>query len=300
MFLAALLLSGCTTAKQDPVALARDDVAPVEAEPDLHLRGHVLSPSLVPVGNATVTVVGLGDQTTDQAGSFDYGMVGRGLYSLTARAAGFAETSLTVTPEQEGAVRLVLMPGDPVVPYRTTVPFTGIVQCAFEAVIISPSCDSAVTAVTEEAGHPVAAFDANNSFLFQADRGWKTLVIDVVFDGEDHPGLDGLRIAVRGSLDPDGGGQYVQYGRWHDATSFVARLEPGGDYTDGTEPVPANATGFQVDVYPQSHAYHATCVPAFGCPLGVGAAQNVRFDVFATLFYVDPAPQDWSFVEASA
>jgi hypothetical protein len=89
----------------------------------------------------------------------------------------------------------------------------------------------------------------------------------------------------------------VQYGRWHAPTSFVARLEPGGNYTDGTEPVPAEATGFQVDIYPHSHGYHPTCIPVFGCPLGVGAAVNVDFDVYATLFYVDPAPADYSFLQ---
>ena len=161
-----------------------------------------------------------------------------------------------------------------------------------DALIISPSCDSGVVA----AGGP-AVFRENQSFLFGADLGWKTLVLDVVFDGETHPGLEGLRIAVRGSLDPDGGGAYLQYGRWSSPTSFTVHLVPGGNYTDGTEPVPQNATGFQVDVYPHGHGYHEVCSET-DCFLGAGAAANVEFDVYATLFYVDPAPADFTLRQA--
>ena len=290
--LLASLLGGC--AAESPLDERLGTQAPgapdgvAETAGRLRLHGHVLSPGLVPVASANVSVVGLGDpRQTGADGAFDFGEVERRLYTVVAQAAGHLETSVTVRPDHEGAIRVVLQPGDPVVPYRATVKFSGVLECAFEALIISPSCDSALTAVP---GAP-ALFDTNQSFLFAADRGWRTLVVDVVFDGEDHPGLDGLRIAVRGSIDADGGGEYVQYGRWHGPSSFMARLEPGGSYLDGTEPVPANATGFQVDVYPHSHAYH----PAEQGFLGVGFAQGVRFDVFATLSYVEPAPAGWSF-----
>lgn len=311
---AALLLSGCTGTSEDQSGLPADsppaDSTPQRQDPSsteqeatpLRLRGHVLSASLQPISNATVTVVGLGvSSTTKGDGAFDFGTQERRLYTLMAKAQGFEDASLTVPPDLQGQVRLIMQAGDPVTAYNTTVHFRGILQCAFEALIISPSCDSALVALNdaleERAGERPAPqpFDQNFTFLFGADRGWKTLVLDIIFDDDAHPGLDGLRIAVRGSLDPDGSGEYTQYGRWHDAVSFTARLEPGGTYTDGTEPVPASATGFQVDVYPHSHAYH----PAEQGFLGVGFAQNVRFDVFATLFYVDSAPEGWSFQETT-
>jgi hypothetical protein len=263
-----------------------------DADGPMRLRGHVLSASLHPIGNATVRVVGFGQpRVTGPDGAFDFGSVERRIYALTATAPGHEDASVTVAPGHQGDIRLVLQAGDPVVPYQETVHFRGVLECAFEALIISPSCDSALVA----AGGP-ALFETNHTYLFSAQRGWKTLVIDVVFDGEAHPGLDGLRIAVRGSRDPDGGGEYTQYGRWHGPESFTARLEPGGSYADGTEAVPGSAAGFQVDVYPHSHAYH----PAEAGFLGVGFAQNVRFDLYATLFYVEPAPEGWTFRDASA
>lgn len=256
----------------------------------LHLRGHVLTPSLQPIANATVAVIGLGaTRTTADDGAFDFGTLARRLYTLQAAAPGYTAANLTVTPDEAAEpVRIVLEAGYPVTPYNTTVHFRGVLQCAFEALILSPSCDSGLVF----AGAP-PVFAQNQSFLFPADLGWKTLVVDVVFDGDAHPGLDGLRIALRGSLDPDSGGEYVQYGRWHDAHSFTARVEPGGNYTDGVETVPLNATGFQVDVYPHGHGYHQVCA-GDSCFLGAGAAVNVSFDVYATLFYVEPAPDGFS------
>lgn len=262
----------------------------------MDLRGHVVTPALFPIANATVTVVATDLMAvTDADGAFDFGRHDRRIYTLIATASGFVESALTVTPEQaDKAVRLVMLPGMPTQPYNRTLEFTGVLECALEVLIISPSCDSVISAANDEiqengGGRPLPPplFEANQSFLFQADPGWKTLVIDVVFDGAGHPGLDGLRITVRGSLAPDSGGAYAQYGRWNDAQSFTARLEPGGNYEEGTEPVPGNATGFQVDTYPHSHLWHAGESSPF---LGVGFAQNVRFNLYATLFYVDPAP----------
>jgi hypothetical protein len=276
----------------EPAAVVGDSHQPdTPAANEVHLRGHVLTPALVPIGNASITVVAMDlADTTEADGAFDFGTRPSRIYTLQAAAPGFLDATMTVTPaEAVAAIKVVLEPGYPTTPYNTTVAFRGILECAFEALIISPSCDSALTAVP---GAP-RVFRENQSFLFGADLGWKTLVLDIVFDGETHPGLEGLRTTVRGSLDPDGGGVYSQYGRWSSPDSFTVRIEPGGNYTDGTEVVPLNATGFQVDVYPHGHAYHQVCAET-SCFLGAGFAQNVEFDVYATLFYVEPAPADFT------
>ncbi|HJQ94000.1 MAG TPA: carboxypeptidase-like regulatory domain-containing protein, partial [Candidatus Thermoplasmatota archaeon] len=272
---AGFLLAGCTAVPgSQPVDLERTPAdLPDEASPspapasEVHLRGHVLTPALAPIEGASISVVAMDlARVTGADGAFDFGMQASRLYTLQASAAGYESLNLTVSPaEAASPIKVVLEPGAPVTPYTTTVSFRGILECAFEALIISPSCDSGLTAIP---GAP-RLFRENQSFLFGADLGWKTLVLDLVFDGEAHPGLDGLRTAVRGTLDADGGGEYLQYGRWHNPTSFTVRIEPGGNYTDGTEPVPANATGFQVDVYPHGHAYHEVCAES-SCFLGAG------------------------------
>lgn len=299
---AALLLAGCTAPaantdepqQQDSPAEDHSNhspEAPTSGEERVHLRGYALSAALVPIEGAAVSVLSTDlTATTGADGAFHFGELASRIYTLQASAPGFLNTTLTVTPaETASSIKLVMQAGYPEIPYNTTVSFRGILECAFEALIISPSCDSAITVVP---GGP-RLFSENQSFLFGADLGWKTLVLDIVFDGEAHPGLEGLRIAVRGSLDPDGGGEYTQYGRWNNPTSFTVHIEPGGNYTDGTEPVPQNATGFQVDVYPHGHAYHEVCAET-SCFLGAGFAQNVEFDVYATLFYVEPAPVDFT------
>lgn len=296
---ACLALAGCAGAGQDAVqrtASIPDSTTELDgaaAQEGVHLRGHVLTAALVPIDDANVSVVATGLLArTGADGAFDFGRQPARIYSIIASAGGFLDGSLTVTPEQAGEpLKLVLEAGYPVTPYNTTVAFTGILECAFEALIISPSCDSVLTVVP---GAP-RVFDEAQSFLFNADLGWKTLVLDVVFDGDAQPGLDGLRIALRGSLDPNGGGEYLQYGRWNDPHSFTIRVEPGGNYTEGVEPVPSNATGFQVDAYPHSHLWHAGGVSPF---LGVGVGSNVRFDLYATLFYVDGAPEGFTLQEA--
>lgn len=252
----------------------------------IHLRGHIVDDGLRPIPNATVAVVATSlQQATGADGGFDFGLQERRIYTLHAAAPGFIAGNLTVTPEQETeALRFVLQQGLPVQPYNTTVHLRGIIQCALEVLIISPSCDSALVLVP---GAP-HVFTSNQTILFQADPGWRTLVLDVVFDGSSQPGLAGLRTVLRATFAPDSNGTYAQYGRWNETASYTVRVEPGQAYPDGVDDVPANATGFQVDVYPQSFGHHATCPEA--CFLGVGAGMNVKFDLYATLFYVDPAP----------
>lgn len=273
-----------------------------QVDDGIHLHGHAVTQSLVPIAGANVSLIAPHvSVVTDENGAFDFGRLPARIYSLQARAAGFNDAWITITPEQrDSEILIVLEVGQPVIAYNVTMRFRGNIQCALEVLIISPSCDSIVAGANDEleangGGRPLPlVFDQNQSFLFQADLGWRTLVLDVLFDGEAQPGLVGLRTVLRGTLDHDGGGEYVQYGRWHNESSYSVRVEPGNAYMDGVEPVPFNATGFQLDVYPQGHLYHEVC-GGETCFLGAGLGTDVQFQVFATLFYVDPAPPGFKF-----
>lgn len=298
------LLAGCsqTSVKQGAAGALGGDAGEGELAADsMEIRGHVFGPSLNPLAGANVTLVALREERiTDPSGAFDFGTRPRGLYTLHAEAAAHISLNYTVAPEAGGLVSLVLEAGRPIVPYSDTVAFAGLLQCALEVAIISPSCDSAVVYVDEQylGGHGIRLFDEAQSFLVDAGLGWQTLVVDVVFDGEAHPGLAGLRATIRGNRDPENGGEYTQYGRWNSPDSFTIRLEPGGAYPEGTEPVPVDSSRFEVDVYPHSHGYQQVCSPT-ACFLGLGAAVNVEFDVYATVFYVEPAPSGWTLREAN-
>jgi hypothetical protein len=214
-----------------------------------------------------------------------------GTYFLRARAAGHHEQTLTIDAERaRDPVRFVLeaIPAEQV--HQVTTHFRGRIECALEAGIISPSCDSAIT----HGGGP-ALFEANQTTLVGVKPGWRSVVGDLVFDAASEPGIDGLRVTVRGALDAGDSGSYEQYGRFNDTRSFTFRLEPGGTYPDGTEPVPGNTTAFEFAVYPQSHLWHATCdagVPP--CLLGVGFGTDIEFDLYVTAFYGKAAPEGWS------
>jgi len=169
--------------------------------------------------------------------------------------------------------------------------FKGILQCAAEYVIISPSCDTIVTF----AGGP-GVFTDTSSFDLGVRRNWSAVVVDVKFDPGASPGLDGLRLVVRGVDDPNKLDSYQQFGRFTDAKPFTAILQPGATYDEGVGRVPANTTAFRFEVYPQSFGWHTVCDPAVthDCFLGVGAGLDVKFDLYVSVFYNQPVPEGYS------
>jgi len=309
--LACLVLAGC--AATSPPALVPDDhsrpwmdSAPTSAPSSgaqqpygpselSEIRGVVVDLALRPIGGATVRLVSEEITTkANDAGLFEFPPMARGVYALQAVASGFAVGNATILPESMRDARITLEPLRDATGYNTTRVFHGIIECAFEALIISPSCDSILVPVPPE-DRP---FDQNYTFLYGVDLDWKTMVIDVAFDPEANSGLDGLRVSLRGIRDDVDGGNYTQYGRWHDASPFTIRVEPDGEYPDGSGPLPGNYTGFRLDVYPHGHAYHTVCDPAGGaCFLGAGAGLNVEFDLYVTVFYRQGAPEGFSLFE---
>jgi hypothetical protein len=250
------------------------------------ITGLVESDAFVPLPLANVSIPELGLRTaTNQAGRFTFPDVAPSVYNVVAEAAGYASQTQVARPEVT-ALSFILQRAAPTQPYNVTLPFHGLLECASETLIISGPCD----AVVQYGGGP-AVFQNNSAFPFRTDLAWQTMVIDLEFDASGNPGIDGLRETLRGQNDTASLGTYQQYGRFHDSQSFSVRVEPGGNYTDGDAPVPANVTSFKLEIYPQGMGYHQVCDPGSGqCFLGLGGAVNMRFDLFVTLFYVDPAP----------
>lgn len=259
-----------------------------EGEPVMTVSGVVNDEEARPVPGATVQLVALNrTRTTDAAGAFVFENVPVGFHVVRADATDFLAAEVTARPAGDGGTASVVLVLQRFAeePYSQTVQFQGIMQCAAEYLIISPSCDT----LLEAGGGPSVTQD-ETSFGFQVAPNWRTLVLDLDFDGDAHPGLDGLRVTVRGATDRADSGSYEQYARLYGASNY--HLAPGGEYQDGTGPVPQNATAFQFEVYPHSHAYH----PGGAGFLGVGVGLDVEFDLYATAFYVQGAPDGWSFL----
>ncbi|MEA3143582.1 MAG: Carboxypeptidase regulatory-like domain [Thermoplasmata archaeon] len=253
------------------------------------IHGVVVDEAVRPLA-ANVTLVERDETQVTVGGSFRFDRLAAGIYTLKVRAPGYVPQNLVVSTEGDDAVRIQMAALRGARAYNTTMHFHGHIECAMEALIITPSCDTLLA--DPRVGGP-SLFKANFSALLPLDPSWRTVVADVAFDPASAPLLDGLHVTVRGSHNSSALAEYEQYGRFSGAQPFQFRVEPGMSYPDGTSAVPENTTLFKMDVYPQGMGYHAACVPpgeGGTCFLGVGAGQDFEFDLYLTVFYVDPAP----------
>lgn len=306
LLLVGSLLAGCTT-KHDLKPVVTDECGRTSAEgvaakcdtgPDqMRIAGLVESDTLIPLANATLTILESNATVrTSDLGRFEFPPLTPRIYTVHASLAGYVGSDLVARPDTNaGALDFVLQAAAPVKPYQTSQKFHGFFECGAEAFIITGSCDALVQAVAPGQ----AVFQNQSSFNFPLQPNWATTVIDVVFDPTAQPGFDGLRIVVRGVGDAALLNNYQQYGRFYDTKPFTARLDPGQNYTDGEAPVTANITAFAIDAYPQGRAYHDACVPTTPlrkgeCALGAGAGQNLEFDLYVTVFYVEAAPDGFT------
>lgn len=294
LLVATFLVAGCTgPSDPGPGATATTPASGYPGQPTggdtFDIVGVVHSEALVAVAGARLTIEGLGLQaTTDAQGQFAFPPVQPAIYTVRAAAEGYKAATLTARPAG-GALEFILASAGPLKPYNQTLPFHGYLECAAEALILTGPCDL----LLQEGGH--STFQNQSAFQFATDPSWRTMVFDVDFDPQQAQALDGLRLTLRGKGDADKLTEYEQYGRFHGSEPFSFRVEPGGNYTDGTGPVPADSTAFTVDVYPQGKAYHQVCDPSGDtCFLGVGAGTNLRFDVYVTVFYLEPAPEGFT------
>lgn len=295
LLLVAVALAGCSA--DEPEAPAE---IPAEAT-TVTLSGIVQDRNVVPLEGATVSI-------RDSNLTFITGIDGRfafpdlesGFYILDATAPDHDTVTLTHRPGDVPELLFVLT-RITIDPYQDTQHFQGIVECAAEYLIITPSCDT-ITEYVAEQGVPLpgggSVVDDRAEFDLFVDAGWQTLVVDVVFDLSGHPGLEALRTVFSAAADANELTSYEQFGRFQDGTSYTFHIEPGASYPDGVAEVDGNRTAFRLNVYGQGHGWHTVC-DAVGdpqtCTLGVGGAIDLSFDVYVTAFYVAPAPEGWSF-----
>ncbi len=294
VLLIALALSGC--AKQD-------DQPQLVEEPEerLTLSGIVQDRDVVPIAGATVTIRDTElNFTTGLDGRFNFPDLEDGFYILDAKAPDYSDATVTHSPGAPSE-KLFVLDRTTIDPFFDTVPFSGIIECAAEYLIITPSCDTIIEYVNDEVtglpnGGSITSDDAEFDVTINPD--WQTIVVDVVFDISDQPGLEALRTVFSGINDANELTSYDQFGRFQGPTSYTFRIEPGATYPDGIGPVNGNLTAFRLNVYGQGHGWHTVCETLDDpstCTLGVGAGIDVSFDLFVTTFYVEPAPMGWSF-----
>lgn len=292
--LATALLAGCVD-PAPPADAAAAGTGP--AASSMAIVGLVQDEAFNGVGGAQVSLR-LVDRTTvtDAAGGFRFDALPVSAYLVDVNATGFEPATLTAEPQASGnsSLNFVLLQQTSLRPRVTVEHFRGTYECAFEALIITGSCD----VLLEMAGQ--SAFEDLSTFQMGLGRQWQSIAIDVDFDLTTNPGLQGLRLVVRGLNDADQLNAYNQYGRFSDARPFTTILDVNGTYPDGDAPLPGNLTALELVVYPQGHAYHQVCEPTeqFGCFLGAGVGTDVQFDLYVTVFYNQKAPDGYTLLPA--
>jgi hypothetical protein len=311
--LAVTALGGCIGSDADADSVA---ISPVAAQYDV--AGNVLSPNFRPLQGAVITIANpaemLEDGTTSDElieivantevdGNFTL-VSFAGSYTVRAELQGYQPQSKQVTiplPAGEGLV-FQLEPANSVVPFLDSFDFDGSIQCAAEYLIMSPSCDTLLTYLSPSA----AVFETRSEFDLTTPQGWQTVVLDVEFDGSNHPGIAGLRASGYAS---DGEAEVLTYERirqqWAPG-SFSIRIDAGVDYGDNV-PAPSSdgGDGIQFKFFPQGNGDDLLCVPdeapatdyrlAPGtCFLGLGLAADLTFTATATVFVHEAAPDGWT------
>ncbi len=203
-----------------------------------------------------------------------------------------------------GDITVTLQPALVDVPYNDAFDFDGTIQCAAEYLIITPSCDTLLGYPHErdDSAPDVSVFDDNSIFDITTPSGWQTIVLDITYDGSEHPGIAGLRTSAYAT---DAEAEVFSYQRitqkWA-PTSYTLRIDAGSDYGDAV-PAPDSdgGDGIRFEFYPQGHADDTVCVPADSglpeegrCFLGIGIAQDVSFTATATIFVHEAAPPGWT------
>jgi hypothetical protein len=309
LLVAALVLAGCagnaapstetqqpTTTTQSTTATTSTTSQPPSSSPKVMvIQGLVVDEGVRPLAGATVTILELNrTQVTGAGGTFRFEGLVPTTYFVRATAPEYSTQTLSIDPVRaEEVLKFQLTATPRSLAYNQTFHFQGHIQCALEVLIISPSCDSLLT--DPRVGGPALFNDTSVTYV-PVLQGWQTIVVDVVFNPEEQPLLDGIRLTVRGSYDSENFGTYQQYGRFFSPEPFTFRIEPNGTYDKGDAPVPANTTQFQFNAYPHSKGYHTVCAPAPAslCLLGVGTGLDVSFDLYLTVFYVEAAPEGWT------
>lgn len=286
---AVAVAAGCA----EPAAVSHSGTDSPAVGETMSIAGLVQGPSFDPVVGAQVSIRFAELSTvTDVSGRFRFEDLVASAYVVDVVANGFENATLTAGPGGNASLDFILEIAQALRPTHVTVQFHGSLECALEVLIITPSCDSALT-------HPMvggpAVFQSLSNFEQGVNKNWRTVVVDVDFDPDANPGVAGMRVTVRGRNDENSLGTYEKFGQFYGADPFTFRLEPGQDYGSAPEdvPVPVNATVFRLEAFPQSHAWH----PGGAGVLGVGFAKDMTFDLFVTVFYNEPAPADWTFFD---
>lgn len=305
-------LAGCLgdgTGAEEPAAPDEDSLPPTDAGLGVGtVEGVVLDEEALPVAAADVIVDGHGISTkTDDAGAFRFEEVPAGEQDVRVLKEGYEPVRLPVDVPAGGTVgvevRLVILPV--YAAHNQTRIFEGHYDCAHEVPIWTGDCMILYESIMNESDPYTSE---TMRFLFEVEPRWETFVMELVWEGSANNQLEGMRFYLEHVTDM-ATDHSVKVGRADGAENplrfTVQRDEPHprADIDEETgEPAtfPLNGSTAQVRVFPHGRLYDESCMVGQivfnACTLGVGVGVDMKFTVYATVFYNEPAPDGFTAV----
>lgn len=231
---------------------------------------------------------------TNSEGRFCLENVPGGRQTVLANKDGYIEgtTSITVIPGAETTVRMVLRPvpikEEKIVPLAE---IRGRYTCAVEAFTATGECEYEVENQTKQdlVGEDITL----NNHTWQIPPGWSGLAIEVVWTvGAPSQGatFEGIRFNVESQEDL--GGKFVSSEiRESPAKILINQGQVSPDATLGY-PIPQRGVATWIHVLPLGMGQGATC--QVQCGYGVGAAVQIDYWVYITVFYGMRVPEDFT------
>lgn len=295
------LLAGCTGSHAAPRPV-------LQATPTTGiLRGVVVDEAIRPLAGVAIRVPlaqGERNATTGADGLFAFDGLGPGAYVVSARKLGFLDLqttgNVTVGVAEPEALR-VLMRADVLnAPAIESFQFNGFLECSVtafyaRAAACNPNdateplctlpvqlCTGGPQNVTEDRFMAVHSVSRQSVRFLQSEMTWEPV---------SQLSLN-LR-AVPGSRDP-ASGKVSDYLPFEGASPLVMPMDGGVAQGmligNGKELVVRVFSGYANGTAPP------TCLPSpLGCPWGVGATYQQKFQVFTNVFYGFQPPEGWQF-----
>lgn len=251
------------------VGLVTDDEALPLGEVSIRLKSVKVSPIAISI-------------LTNSDGRFRLERVPAGRQTVLAEKIGYnpVETTITVVPGTDTTVRIVLTP-KPVEEYKVIPlePLRGHYDCAAEWIANTGSCDYEVKNATG-----TYVLNVVNNHTFEVPAGWGGLLFEVTWQAGVQSAIEGIRFQMESQEDL--GGMFIK----QDATAspFRITLNAGQVAPDATlgYPVPQRGVKTWIHVLPLGYFDGATC--PVQCGRGVGAALDLRYSVYITIFFGGP------------
>lgn len=272
------------------------------------LRGVVVDEAIRPLSGVRVEVPlpdgAVLNSTTAEDGAFAFGDLQPGGYLVQARKLGFLDTVLeanvTAGEGDPDGLRL-LMPADVLnTPFVEEFQFAGFMQCSFTLFVArvaacnpsesaQPLCNTPAPLCTGPLGNLTAdEFMAVHSVSRQTVR---FLQSELVWEAGSQ--LSSSLKAVPGSRDP-ADGEIDDYRPFEGESPLAMPMEGAVAQAlfigNGKDLVIRVFSGYVNETQPPQ------CLPSpVGCPWGVGATYEQRFDLFTHVFYGFEPPEGWRF-----